>query len=265
MRSSTVLTETRLQEVVTYFLGQSGFSWDVESQGKHRGVATLNDVTWLSMATKGACVVIPFGHPLGTKVVGQHKEPRLCTDGKTRNYTVLDYEPPPRQIPRETVFEIIRPLFFAENIIKSAHGAVFDIASTAKYFGEVIPGPYNDTIIQDWLLDENRLRYGLKYRVKEVYGFTYDKEDVGKCVEKHPFGLVAHYSYCDAIYAELFRRRYTPQIVAADLQPVYELEMAVLNVLARYAAGRVARGRTETARAARGADCRARGAEEGST
>ena len=144
---------------------------------------------------------------------------------------MLDYSEPPEQIPRANVFEIIRPLFFAEHIVKSAHGAVFDIASTAKYFGEVMPGPYNCTIIQDWLLNENRLRYGLKYRVKEEYGFTYDKEDVGKCVEKHPFGMVAHYSYCDAIYAELFRCKYTPLIERYDLAQVYELEMAVLNVL----------------------------------
>jgi DNA polymerase I-like protein with 3'-5' exonuclease and polymerase domains len=231
MRRSIILDEARLQEVVAHFLTQPGFSFDLEAVGEHRGVVHLNDVTWLSMATKGACVVIPFGHPIGTRVIGEHKDPRLCADGKTRNYTVLDYEPPPPQIPRANVFEIIRPLFFDEGITKSAHGAVFDIASSAKYFGEVMPGPYNCTIVQDWLLNENRLRYGLKHRVKEAYGFDYDDENVGRCVEKYPFGKVAHYSYCDALYAELFRRRYTPLIEAEGLQQVYQLEMDVLNVL----------------------------------
>ena len=229
--TKVILDEARLAEVVKYFLTQPGFSFDFESMGEHRGVCHLNNLSWLSLATQGACVVIPFGHPIGTRIIGEHKEPRLCTDGKTRNYTVQDYEPPPRQIPKANVFEIIRPLFFAEGITKSAHGAVFDIASCAKDFGEVMPGPYNCTIIQSWLLDENRRRHGLKYLAKEIYGFNYDDESVGRCVEKYPFGLVAHYSYCDALYAELLRRRFTPLIEAAGLQRVYELEIDVLNVL----------------------------------
>lgn len=231
MRPSVILDEGVLREAVDYFLTQGAFAFDVESQGEHRGVAHLNDVTWMSMATKGSCIVIPFGHLVGTKVIGRHQEPRLCADGKIRKYWVPDYEAPPPQIPRETVFEILRPLFFSENIIKSAHGAVFDISSTAKYWGEVMPGPYNDTIIQAWLLDENRLRYGLKWLCRDLYGFYYDDEEVGRCIEKHPFGKVAHYSFCDAMYAWLLYKRCAPQIEAQGLRRVYELEMDVLNVL----------------------------------
>lgn len=226
-----ILDESQLTEAVQYFLKQPGFSFDFEAMGEHRGVPHLNDLCWLSMATQGACIVIPMSHPIGTKIAGYHKEARLCSDGKTRNYTVADYEPPPPQIPKANVFEIIRPLFFREDIIKSAHGAVYDIASCAKEFGEVIPGPYNCTIVQAWLLDEDRLKYGLKTLTKDIYGFAYDDEEVGRHIERYPFGKVAHYSYCDAVYAEMLRRRFTPQIWQQGLQRVYELEMRVLNVL----------------------------------
>jgi DNA polymerase I-like protein with 3'-5' exonuclease and polymerase domains len=229
--SNVILDEARLLEAVDYFRKQAGFAFDVESVGEHRGVAHLNDVTWLSMATDRACVVVPFGHNTGSKIVEWKITPRECADGKTRNYRSPVYDAPPRQIPRANVFEIIRPLFFDERIVKSAHGAVFDIASTAKYFGAVMPPPYNDTIIQSWLLDENRHRHGLKWLTKDLYGFYYDDEEVGRCIERHPFAKVAHYSYCDAVYAWLLYRRFAPLIEAEGLQPVYELEMDVLNVL----------------------------------
>lgn len=232
MPSSHVITdERRLREVIDYFRAQPAFAFDLEAQGEHRGVTHLCDVTWLSMATTGLTVVIPFGHPIGTRVIRYDKEPRLCQDGKTRNYRVPVYEPAPRQLDRDLVFEIVRPLFFDQGIVKSAHGAVYDIAASAKYFGEVMPGPYNDTIIQAWLCDENRLRYGLKYLVRDIYGYRYDDEEVGKCVERHPFGKVAHYSYCDALFAWLLYKRYAPQIEALGLRRVYDLEMDVLNVL----------------------------------
>jgi DNA polymerase I-like protein with 3'-5' exonuclease and polymerase domains len=229
--SHVILDETRLGEAVKYFSTKPGFSFDYEAQGPHRGVAHLADLSWISMACQGAAIVVPFGHPIGTKITGYHKEPRLCTDGKTRNYTMPDYEPPPRQIPKANVFDILRPLFMREDIIKSAHGAVYDVTACAKDFGEVIPGPLNCTVVQSWLLDENRRRHGLKYLTKDFYEFYYDDEEVGKCVEKYPFNKVAHYSYCDAVYAEILRERFTPQIHEQRLDRVYALEMDILNVL----------------------------------
>lgn len=229
--SHVILDETRLVEAVSYFQTQPGFSFDYEAQGPHRGVAHLADLSWISMATQGAAIVVPFGHPIGTTITGYHKEPRLCTDGKTRNYTMPDYEPPPKQISKANVFEILRPLFFREDIMKSAHGAVYDVTASAKDFGEVIPGPLNCTVVQSWLLDENRRRHGLKYLTKDFYEFYYDDEEVGKCVEKYPFNKVAHYSYCDAVYAEILRERFTPQIHEQGLDRVYALEMDILNVL----------------------------------
>jgi DNA polymerase I-like protein with 3'-5' exonuclease and polymerase domains len=235
MTSSVILDEGVLREVVDYFLTQDAFAFDVETWGDTRKVCHLNEVLWLSMATKGCSVVIPMGHPIGTKVIGEHKEQREYGGtgpraGKSFNATIVDYEPPPDQLRRELVFDILRPLFFSTKR-KSAHGAVFDLASTAKYFGEVVPGPYNDTVVQSWLLDENRKLHGLKHLTKDIYHFTYDNEEVGRCIEKYPFATVAHYSYCDALYAWLLMERFTPQITAQGLSRVYDLEMDVLNVL----------------------------------
>ena len=113
--SNVVLDEARLAEEVNYFLTQPGFSFDFEAQGEHRGVCHLSDTTWLSMSTQGSTIVIPFGHPIGTKILGYHKEPRTYGGegpraGTTYQATVTDYEPPPKQISRENVFDIIRPL-----------------------------------------------------------------------------------------------------------------------------------------------------------
>ena len=235
-RDAVILDESRLREAVAYFSSQDGFAFDVESQGEHRGVCHLNDVTWMSLATKGACIVIPFGHPIGSKVVGTRKEPHVYATGakagQTFNRNIKVYEDAPKQLDRELVFDILRPLFFWRKRKRvSAHGAVFDLASTAKYFGEVIPPPYNDTIIQSWLLNENRHKHNLKLLTHDHFGFYYDDEEVGRCIESHPFDKVAYYSFCDARYCWLLDRLFTPQVEDQQLMPVYDLEMRILSVM----------------------------------
>jgi DNA polymerase-1 len=84
-----------------------------------------------------------------------------------------------------------------------------------------------------WLIDENRKQYKLKTITKDIYGFSYDDEDVGKCVERHPFAKVGHYLHCDVVYPLAEYRRLRPLIDEQDLQRVYELEMALLPILAR--------------------------------
>jgi DNA polymerase I-like protein with 3'-5' exonuclease and polymerase domains len=233
VNSDIITGEARLREVVDYFLTQPSFAFDTETSGEHRGVPHLNRITWLSMATRGMCVVIPCGHPIGTKQIGEYKEPRLCADGKTRNYSMPIWEDPPEQLTPEQVFSIVKPLFFSDTITKVAHGAVFDIASTAKYWGEIMPQPFDDTIILSWLSDENRKRHGLKYLVKDIYGYAYDDENVGKCVEKYPFDMVAKYSYMDAMYCWLLYSRFLPKMEDENLEQVHVVELNVLNVLAQ--------------------------------
>jgi DNA polymerase I-like protein with 3'-5' exonuclease and polymerase domains len=235
--SSNVVLEGqdhKLKEFMDRAFDAGSFVFDFETMGDNRGVCHLNKPSWISLATKGTAVVVPFGHPLG-ELTGFHLE-RLQyggdgpKSGTYYNKKIFDYSDPPPQFTMDDVFGILKPLFFSD-LTKIAHGEVFDLATGAKIYGEVFPGPYLDSITLDWLTNENRKQYKLKVRTKEEYGFTYDNEDVGKCVEKYPFNTVAYYSYCDAKYPWLLVKDLLPKISAWGLEDVLALEMGVLNVL----------------------------------
>ena len=238
--SNVILTPKRLEETVDYILNEPEgiLSFDMETSGPDRGVPFCNSASWIGLAVRGRTANIPFGHPIGSKVIGERKEPRPTINHKTgetvyKMFRVPVYEPPPQQMERAEVFEALRPLFWAGKVLIGS-GLQFDLATIAKYYDdEIPPGPYCDTIVLRWLIDENRKRYGLKYITKDIYGFAYDDENVGKCVEKHPFNTVAHYLHCDVLYPLAEYRRLRPMIDELDLQRVYELEMDLLPVLAR--------------------------------
>lgn len=223
-----------MREAVSYFQTQPAFVFDVESQFEHRDVAHLANVSWMSMATTGTTIVIPFGHERGEQI-GTTKEVRTYETGKrigqTYNKTVPLFDKAPKQLERKLVFDIVEPLFSDPNIIKVGHDVVYDLASVAKYFGFVPPPKYGDTKIGFWLLNENRKRFGLKEMTESRYGIKYDYENVGKCVENYPFSTVAYYSYCDAKYDWLHFKWIMEQLAAQDLLPVYNMEMNVLNVM----------------------------------
>lgn len=219
--SNVVLSEARLEQVVKHFLRQPGFAYDLETVGEARGNPALNTVTWLSMATDGMACAIPFGHPIGDKIVGEAREPRVGKDGKTRNFRVPIYEAPPQQLDIGRAMEILRQLFFSPDHFFVNHETTFDRGSIAKYFGEIPPGEYHDTKVIEWLINENRPQQGLKYHTKRIYGVDYDKENVGKCVEKFPFSTVAHYAYMDALYTWLMFREDFPKIKKLGLEDVY--------------------------------------------
>jgi DNA polymerase I-like protein with 3'-5' exonuclease and polymerase domains len=234
VNSNVVLTADHLRRVVAHFLKQPAFSFDVESVGEYRGVPALNQVTWLSMATYGMCVAIPMGHPVGTRQVGTAKEPRTDKNGKVKYFTVPVYEDPPEQLSPAEVFKIVRPLFFCPNITKVAHEATFDLGSTAKYWGEICCGPYDDTKVIMRLVDENTASKdnGLKAWTLRQYGVKYDNENVGRRVEIHPFGKVAHYSYMDALYTWLLWLRNRPRIAAEKLTFIHdEIERPLIHPL----------------------------------
>ena len=238
--SNVVLTPDRLAETVDYFMQDKidVVSFDLETSGDNRGVPYCNSASWIGLAARGRTAVIPFGHPIGSKVTGTAKEPRQQQNHKTggtitKMFTVPVYEPPPAQLDRAEVFEALKPVFWSSKV-KVGQGMQFDLATIAKYYdGEIPPGSHCDTIVLRWLINENRKKYSLKAITKDIYGFEYDNEDVGKCVEKYPFNMVAHYLHCDVMYPLIEYRNLRPQIDAEGLQRVYELEMALLPVLAR--------------------------------
>lgn len=236
MLSPDIITdEARLREVVAYFLAQDAFVFDVESWGPNRGVPHLNNLSWISLATHRMCVVIPFGHPIGSKITGTRIEkvpyktgPKA---GQTFNRKHPIYEDPPVQLERSLVFEILAPLFLSPTIIKIAHNAPFDLASVAKYLPTPPVPPFECSIVNTWLCNENLKRLGLKYLTRDIFGYVYDDEEVGRHIEDYPFDMVAQYSYADARYAWLVWL-ITRQLIAHDgLGEVHALESELIEVL----------------------------------
>lgn len=236
MYSSVILDEGQLREAVGYFRTQPAFVFDVEAQGDNRDVPHLSDLSWISLATKGTTIVVPFGHPIGDNIIGEERVeavygPKAQKAGQTYFRKVPVYESPPEQIDRGLVFRILDPLFADPNIIKVGHDVVYDLTSVSKYLGRVPSPPYDDTKIDFWLLNENRLRFGLKELTEEIYGHRYDYENIGKCVESFSFSTVAYYSYCDAKYTWLHYLRLIKEIEEQGLMGIHDMEMNLLNTM----------------------------------
>ena len=241
MRDTVILDKNRLKDEIDFFLDHDAFVFDVESMpsspgADDRGVPKYNDVVWMNLATYGRAITIPMGHPNGDTLI------RKATRRKNKETNTFFqipalYSPPPKQLSPSVCFEIFEPLFFSENITKIAHNATFDVGSIAKYYDEqVIPGPLEDTIMIQHLLNENLVSKRLKQLVEKYYRVKYDHEEVGKCIEKHPFSVVAHYGYMDAKYTWLLRQMLRPKIDWTDnlgntLTKVHDLECDLLPVL----------------------------------
>lgn len=250
MIPAVILKESDLQEAVDYILTKEAFAFDVEAQGENREHPNLANLSWLSLATEGLTCAIPFGHQRGDNIIGTEKVLATYESGQkigqTYRKTVPVYDSAPPQLDRATVFRITKPLFESD-LVKIGHDMIYDLVSCSLYLGFLPKGPYRDTKIGQWLLNENRMRWGLKDITEEKYGFRYDFENVGACVEKHPFGLVSYYSYCDAKYAWILDKDTYPLIVADGLENVHNLEMDILAVMCkmRLTGAKVDRARLE--------------------
>ena len=231
-----LITDTRqLEDAVSYFRTQDSFAYDVETTGQYRGVPAVNEVAWISLATHGECVVIPMGHPNGYNLLSKATRRKNKRTGEWEHIPAQWDEPPPQLRP-STVFDALEELLFGDQT-KIAHNAPFDLLSVAKYYkGKYPTPPYGDTIVAAWMVNENR-PLGLKPLDKERWGLVYDTEEVGKCIEKHPFGSVADYAYMDAKTTWLQWRKLRPAITAEGLEDMWALEMGVLECLLHMGAG----------------------------
>lgn len=247
MSPDIILTEEDLRDAVDYFMRFDAFAFDIESMGEHRLIPAQNEVVWLSMATYGRVVVIPFGHPNGNKLISKATRKKNKVTKKFDQIPAV-FSAPPEQLRPSVVFEILRPLFFSDRR-KVGHNLPFDLVSVSKYFGDVPPGPYTDTIVDQWLLDENfepRVRSaagkmynkpskGLKDLVEHYFQLKYDTEEVGKDITKHTFKTVALYSLLDARYTWLLFRLLHPQLAPEDLTDTVEMEEEITGVVSRMA------------------------------
>lgn len=239
-----IFTPEELKREVEYFLKQDSFVFDVETMDGPeigtRGIPTQNRVVWLAMSTYGRTIVIPMGHPNGDVMLHRDYKKKNKETGKFDNFPAV-FSPPPEQMRPSEVFEILRPLFFHPTIIKGAHNTTFDIISIYKYYGILPSAPYACTLTAQWVLDENigqpgsggpkRPRAkGLKDLVEWYYGVKYDKDNVGKCIEKHTFSKVARYAFLDSRYDWALWLKFRQQLQEQDLEAIWQLESNVTVV-----------------------------------
>ena len=240
-----VTTSQQLQDMVTFYLTQDAFAFDVETVGPYRGLTPVNDVLWITFATHGRCDVVPMGHPNGNFVeelfplTGQgEKRVEAGLTARASDYsrdkkksTKIFGEPPTQLFPAE-VFKTIKPLMFSQEVLTIGHNLVFDLTSIAKYYdGEVPSGPYFDTMIASFITDNrNKNKCGLDACLQREFGYEMVK-GVGKEVEKYSFDEVAKYAFLDAKYTFLLWKALAPRIEKDNLTAVMNLEMDVLGVL----------------------------------
>lgn len=227
-----ITSKDALTGAVAILLKREAFAFDIEAQGPHRGVPHICDVTWISFAGDGICFTVPFGHPIGTRQISTGINPKLCADGKIRNYKYPVWEPPPPQLERGYVLGQLRPLFLNDRQVKVAADHTVDSVAVTQYLGEVPWPPYDCVITMDWLLDENRLQHGVKPQVKDYFGFVYDHEKSGARIEEIPFARAGHYSAMDALYEWFLYKRHRALLLAnPDLAGAWQMERDLIGTL----------------------------------
>lgn len=208
-----------------------------------------NEVFWIGIATHGRSWAIPMGHKVGTLI-----EPEEVGDGSTvpppgfrkilkngqessakaRYVKPAVYAEPPVQLSRSQVFERLRPLFFS-NYTKVGQNIKFDSRSISKYYGEVPPGPYMDTMLLQHLVNENLMNYSLETIIETNYGGhkAYERGGkLGKSVTQVPIDAAALYVHRDARWTWMLYTRLIKKVNAqTDLKKAMSLDSQVLEVL----------------------------------
>lgn len=228
--SNPVFSRTRLQEVVDEFITFDEFVFDVETKGEWRLDPRRNEVFWIVLAGPGARTeVIPFGHPHGRRT-GTGIELRTDKNGTVKRFKVPTYGPAPKQLSTEYVMSTLKPLFFSA-ARKIGHNVKFDIESSAKYWGELPPGPFGDTQSLAHLKNENFHKYKLGEVLERELGVKYDKS-LGIQLETYSFQEAAFYTHCDGRYEWLLWQWLWPQIEELGLAGPRDLDFDLIAPLA---------------------------------
>jgi DNA polymerase-1 len=225
------------------------FTVDVETNFAH---PKINEISWIGFAVPDRVFLIPMGHPKGVlltpsyseKRVPPEEERKVLKSGKLsevkKSYTVpATFADPGPQLRQDEVFELLKPLFFSDRT-KIGHNVKFDLESIAKYYGEIPPGPYVDTIILTHVLDENLDRYGLKDLIMDWLRVPPNPDvrkkfypNLGKIgVSEQPIDEVAQYLAKDVWYTHLYYRenmRILNKVPA--LRETFDIEMGLYPVL----------------------------------
>lgn len=208
-----------------------------------------NEVFWIGLATKGGSWAIPMGHPLGEII-----EPEEVGDGttvpppgyrkllkngqesmaKARYVKPAVYGEVPEQLSRSEVLEVLQPLFFSD-LVKVGHNVKFDARSISKYYGELPPGPYADTMIMQHIVNENMMSYSLEQLIMMNYGKhdAYSRDGkLGKFISSVPFSKAVNYVHLDARWTWMLYQRLHAKIAHNDdLIKCFYQESQVLRIL----------------------------------
>lgn len=208
-----------------------------------------NDVFWLGIATSGQSWAIPMGHTTGVMCTPEEvgDGSTIPPDGfrkvlkngqestaKSRYVKPATYMAVPKQLSRTEVLEHLRPLFFS-SLTKVGHNIKFDARSIAKYYGEIPPGPYVDTMLAQHIINENMLNYSLESLIESNYkGHKAYKGGgkLGKEVNNNPIDVASLYVHRDARWTWLLYTALMRKINAhSDLKNALLLDCQVLEVL----------------------------------
>jgi DNA polymerase I-like protein with 3'-5' exonuclease and polymerase domains len=238
-----ITTKEQLEDLITHYLKQPSFAFDVETVGENRIQPVVNDVLWISLATEGRVDVIPMGHPNGEFL---HWDKELLLSGQRKLASGKDlrdtdysknqakwtpvFGPAPAQLLPGDVFKALKPLFFSDKL-KIGHNIKFDLKSIAKYYRGLVPlKPYFDTMMAGFIVNnQNRGYLGLADCAKRELGIVVEK-GVGAQVEVHAFSDVANYSGLDADATYQLYKVMAPKL-EGDLTRVWNLEMDVIAAL----------------------------------
>lgn len=241
-----IVTDEQLSELVTFYLTQDAFVFDVETMGDHRGDPRQNQVVWIAMATNNRVDVIPMGHPNGEYIRTEYPLLPSAQDRLIKGLPIraVDYskderkatkifgEAPDQLTPGE-VFKALKPLFFNDSILKIGHNLKFDIQSVSKYIGGLPAKPYACTLNAAFILDtRNSHHLGLDDCLKREFDYNMVK-GVGAEIEAHTFDDVATYAALDAEWTWKLWNAYAPRLDRDNVHGVFNLEMDILHVISK--------------------------------
>jgi len=238
-----ITTSKQLDEMLTAYMAEDAFVFDVETVGDHRGDPRLNIITWIAFATTGRVDVIPVGHPNGDYLRTEYP---LLPSAQERIIKGLPIRPSdyskderkatkifteaPEQLTAGEVFKKLKPLFTSDKL-KIGHNLKFDLQSVTKYIKELPAQPYFCTLNAAFVLNtRDSLHLGLADCLKRELGYNMVK-GVGKEVEKYSFDEVATYAGLDAEWTWKLYEHYNAKLEKDSLGGIFHLEMDVLEVI----------------------------------
>jgi DNA polymerase I len=200
-----VETEAELRALAAVLTDAGRFAYDTETSSLDVTSAALVGIS-LSHRSDEA-VYVPVTHPSG------------------------------RGLPAETIAAILGPLFADPAVGKVGHNLKYDIRALARA-GMPVRGLAFDTLIASHLLEVEE-DHGLKALALRVLGR--EMKDFNTLTRRGkrrlelcelPVSAVANYACADAQATWQLYEHYAPRIPTEGLQPVFDLEMALIPIVA---------------------------------